>query len=306
MLHSNALVFLLLLWLGVTTAREKGNKILGGNRARAKVRKHLAKIKTIFKDGEGDATCSGSILGDKWLLSAAHCFTEPDDIYASVKRSYAYIAPKVARPEDDKKYYFKKVYLPKEWVKTRHGRYDIAVIELQDKIKKKKRNPVTIGVEPPAGKRVIIAGFGVIREGDDDEEWPDYPMQAKMLSKDIQDCKDLQDEQANQVIDAEFHVCTVSINFPKSKTDMCSKPFLSVEMLTFSLLVIVAADKAGDSGGPIFRKRNGKLEQYAVHTFAFDKCGTAGEQTYSTRLTAYQDAIENITGNARAPGWETI
>lgn len=213
-------------WLNICCAQSSkppgSPLIVGGRIARKRYRKHLAYIFIETKSGD-IFTCTGTTIGRRWLLTAAHCV---DSIGSSndvdVRSSYAHISIRSLNGNLGSKYFFRSVHVHKNYNPgTSDFRHDIAVVQLQRNIIKKRYRRVRLGGAPHPGTEVIGAGYGALNENGRD---PDYAMQTIVVAQSFRTCASREPNSIKQYLRNGLQVCATSIGFPfEGETDTCCK-----------------------------------------------------------------------------------
>lgn len=149
----------------VTSAHEKSSttvqpRIVNGDEASPSLAPYVV---SIFKDGE--ASCTGTLVSARWVISAAHCMINAShEVLIGARRTSdgpAQGAQLVG---------IKKVVVPNEYEGERGGRFDITTIELdEDAPEGAKFMKVSVNIEvPQAQSYVRVLGYGKIAEGVED------------------------------------------------------------------------------------------------------------------------------------------
>lgn len=200
--------------------------IVGGKVAKRAYRKHLAYVIVNTKSGSG-FTCTGTIVGRRWILTAAHCvdsFNSSEDV--DVSSSYAYISPRSLSKNLVKEYFFKSVYVHKNYKPLGlDSRHDIAVVELAKNIQRSKYFPTTLGDAPRPKTNVIGAGYGVLNE---DGTPTRFAMQTKVVAQSFRTCASRESNSIRKYLRNKLQVCATSLGFPnEGRTDTCCKYIIS-------------------------------------------------------------------------------
>ncbi|XP_059387712.1 serine protease 33-like isoform X1 [Carassius carassius] len=160
-----AFVMLIGFWMG--EAQECGrpqmlNRIVGGSAASEGAWPWQVDIQT---DGEGHV-CGGTIISEKWVLSAAHCFPNPNDISSYMVYAGRHLLN--SWNSDETSHRIRRVVVPLGYTHPQLGQ-DIALVELATAVQWSDRiQPICLpyaNVEFSSDMRCMITGWGNIRDG---------------------------------------------------------------------------------------------------------------------------------------------
>ncbi|XP_059387713.1 serine protease 27-like isoform X2 [Carassius carassius] len=161
-----AFVMLIGFWMG--EAQECGrpqmlNRIVGGSAASEGAWPWQVDIQT---DGEGHV-CGGTIISEKWVLSAAHCFPNPNDISSYMVYAGRHLLN--SWNSDETSHRIRRVVVPLGYTHPQLGQ-DIALVELATAVQWSDRiQPICLpyaNVEFSSDMRCMITGWGNIRDGE--------------------------------------------------------------------------------------------------------------------------------------------
>ncbi|XP_052425987.1 serine protease 27-like isoform X2 [Carassius gibelio] len=168
-----AFVMLIGFWMG--EAQECGrpqmlNRIVGGSSASEGAWPWQVDIQT---DGEGHV-CGGTIISENWVLSAAHCFPNPNDISSYMVYAGRHLLN--SWNADETSHRVRRVVVPLGYTHPQLGQ-DIALVELATAVQWSDRiQPICLpyaNVEFSSDMRCMITGWGDIRDGENIDIRPD-------------------------------------------------------------------------------------------------------------------------------------
>jgi len=192
----------------------RGPRIVGGEIATTNYRKGTALV--YYKDWWGlYGLCTGSIIGRKWILSAAHCYEDYEgkpwagETYGVIPASWFASVNNVGERGID----VKNVYVHKDY-NGGNMTYDIAVLELEEEIPLEYYNKVEIVDVPEDMTKVKAVGYGAL---DDWGERAKYCMMADVTYRDFDWCYEYAWYQDG--LSSTSQLCAVGLNWPTPTTE---------------------------------------------------------------------------------------
>lgn len=206
--------------------------------------------------------CGASLISDRYLVTAAHCFKNSQD-----PRNYTVtFGTRVNRPY--MQHYVQQILIHENYIRGElHD--DIAVILLTEKVLFK--NDVHSVCLPeatqsfPPGEGVVVTGWGALSY---DGEYPVLLQKAPVKIIDTNTCN------AQEAYDGVIQDTMLCAGYMEGTIDACQ----------------------GDSGGPLVHP-NSRNIWYLVGIVSWGaECGTINKPGVYTRVTAYRNWIASKTG----------
>ncbi|XDB51438.1 hypothetical protein AB1E18_004998 [Capra hircus] len=206
--------------------------------------------------------CGASLISDRYLVTAAHCFKNSQD-----PRNYTVtFGTRVNRPY--MQHYVQQIFIHENYIRGElHD--DIAVILLTEKVLFKNDVhsvclPEATQIFPP-GEGVVVTGWGALSY---DGEYPVLLQKAPVKIIDTNTCN------AQEAYDGVIQDTMLCAGYMEGTIDACQ----------------------GDSGGPLVHP-NSRNIWYLVGIVSWGaECGTINKPGVYTRVTAYRNWIASKTG----------
>lgn len=265
-------------------------KVFGGQVATDKYRWSVANI-VEYEDLSEEiiSICTGSILGKKWILTAAHCFYSENSNEISAEKFGAVPATENTAITTQgwntygigaRKIFVHNNYDNRYQTVPNARLYDIAVIELESEIIGTGFQPVRLGKDPSPLTKVMAVGYGSKKA---DGPTPKKLQMTPLIVQSKDWCQsDLEEEYARDMI------CSISENYltgSSATNGLCS----------------------GDSGGPIFSiEDSGNLLQYGVYSFGDDPCQVPDGVNYHVSAGKHKSSINAIMNTGSHSSFEIL
>ncbi|XP_067285538.1 serine protease 33 [Pseudorasbora parva] len=219
--------------------------------------------------------CGGSIISESWVLSAAHCFPNPNDISSYI--IYAGRQQLNGWNSDETSHRIRRVVVPLGYTDPQLGQ-DIALVELATPVVWSDRiQPVCLpyaGVEFSSDMKCVITGWGDIRDGVALQGvGPLQEVQVPII--DSKACQDMFLTNPTQNIDIRFDM--MCAGFQEGGKDSCQ----------------------GDSGGPLVCQiSDGSWVQAGIVSFGLG-CAKANRPGVYAKVSSFSNFIQNHVGGVQ-------
>ena len=254
-----------LLLLGLLSVSESAFSVVGGT---AVTPGQYPFITTIWidddNDGNAEPFCAGTLISSKWILSAAHCFSEENAQYTNFpERMYVPLGATDITAQNSFTQILSVTTHPEYNSQTRTA--DIALLELNGVYTGEAvAVPSFSSLVPQLGELSKVLGWGRTSEEGNSSA---LLLETNLPVRSHISCTRVFGE--NQDRNATF----CAGGEPNNNRDACK----------------------GDSGGPLLVRRDGKYVQAGIVNFGFG-CGRPGLSGLYTRVSNYADWIIAVTG----------
>ena len=119
--------------------REKEAKIIGGEDV--DIADYPWQVYILYTVGEYIYSCGGTIIGDKWILTAAHCTTDDDKMFVDAGDMRVYTGS--SAPHSGDQYQVKTIIRHENYNKYTDAN-DIALLELETEITTANATPIKL------------------------------------------------------------------------------------------------------------------------------------------------------------------
>ncbi|XP_051522545.1 serine protease 33 [Myxocyprinus asiaticus] len=270
------IAFLVLIGLWTAAAQECGrpqmsNRIVGGSSASEGAWPWQVDIQT---ENQGHI-CGGTVITENWVLSAAHCFPNPNDISSYI----IYVGRQQLQGwnPDETSHRVRRVVVPLGYTDPQLGQ-DIALVELASPVIWTERiQPVclpTAGSQFSSDMRCMITGWGDIRDGVALQGvGPLQEVQVPII--DSKACQDMFLINPTENVDIRFDM--MCAGFQQGGKDSCQ----------------------GDSGGPLVcQVSDGSWVQAGIVSFSLG-CAKANRPGVYAKVSSFTDFIQSHVGGVQ-------
>ncbi|KAG9511146.1 Pre-mRNA-splicing factor ATP-dependent RNA helicase PRP16 [Fragariocoptes setiger] len=236
--------------------------------------------------------CCGSFISDRFILSAAHCFADTDNLKSFIETGRFMISagtPDAVSPDDIRRKIKRVYYHDKFLVKEPVG-YDIAIAELEEPVQFRTQrgrgafvNSICLPIEGKdyaPGEMVKVAGWGH-SEFKRRTSSPKRLLTTDMIMRDRDRCASVYEKQLKSSVPLKN---TIKRKAQELKDFLCAS--YRGERDTCQ----------GDSGGPLMQYADGKAVAVGVVSYGLG-CATKGVPGLYTRTSTYLPWIKDIVMN---------
>lgn len=244
----------------VTTTMFDPSAIIGGTDATAFTANFTVRLIMAFSDSS-TSLCTGSILANDLVLTAAHCIYSDSKTVSAISIEYGGVYP-----GDRSINYAKALYIHPDYCGI-VSKSDIAVIQTWNPFDSSKSGKVTISSKYESGSIVQAAGFGLTSVGGS--------VSTTLLQVSL------------RIQSASICGAGLSVNFMNryfGKAVLCAT---HTDFPTGS----GQSTCGGDSGGPLFKKKGSKFRQFGITSFGPEDCAMAGGRAGYVRTKSFNKML---------------
>ncbi|XP_028045068.1 trypsin-1-like [Monomorium pharaonis] len=216
--------------------------------------------------------CAGSILNERWVVTAGHCIDMVPIGDITVKAGKHNIK---VREDTEQVVHVTQIIVHKNY-KGGVGPYDIGLLELASLLKFNDRiKPIKLAAQesdPISNKKGLLAGWSSTSTSRAFPEYPDKLQNVEVVYVDRATCHEA--------------VLRLTGSSPVHETNVCSGP-LTGEISTCY----------GDSGPLISVRLGEEPELTGIVSWSIIPCGTKGAPSVYTRVSVFIDWINQKTAN---------
>lgn len=248
----------------------RGSRIVGGIDVAAGSYPFFASLIS-YKDGEPSGLCGAAVIGDRWLLTAAHCVQNrkkngrPGEVRsASGFRAFPGAVNLLEGPEQE----LRRIIPHPLYSSDYPLRHDIALVELKSPVASPAVLMPSEGAEPAPGLPVRLIGYGAVSwKGKISRSLREA--ETKLVSRSA--CRPVEQKLPQYGPIDETRICA-DVQSPTGLVDACQ----------------------GDSGGPLLTTdENGHWQAIGVVSYGH-QCAVPGFPGVYTNVHAYRRWIDHV------------
>lgn len=271
------------------------SRIIGGEPAGAAVRERFVIVLAFFGDAKEPSPCGGTVISDRYVLTAAHCVVDANRRFP---RGVSLFANAVRFPDAGfDTLYAKRVFVHRKFSNALSA--DIALLEASAPLSSFGARVAQLAATDPFGigegskkAEVFAAGYGNTRnfapdeDGDGEEDGRPSPilLEAELTLPGLAACR-----QAAVGLQSNLtsHVCAAARGFPAAAgDDTCTN----------------------DSGGPLYSKStaadgNSGFVQIGITSYGPVQCARRGSVSWYTRVDTFLPDIRQVLDGREPTAW---